>query len=216
MSVTTLRGETMGTNWSAHIVDAPKGLRRDIGSVLARIVAEMSHWEPDSDLGRFNRSIIGRWQPLPPQFVQVLSAALEIAEASKGAFDPAIGLLADLWGFGPTGPREGVPADYAVEQALAVSGRRLIQFDPSTRRARRHAATQLDFSGIAKGFAVDAVAERLLGAGLSDFLVEIGGELRGEGIKPDGQPWWVDLEPVPGSSLAAPRRAPRPVGGHLG
>jgi thiamine biosynthesis lipoprotein len=197
----------MGTSWSAHIVDAPKGLRRDIGSVLARIVAEMSHWEPDSDLGRFNRSIVGRWQPLPPQFVQVLSAALDIAEASGGAFDPAMGLLADLWGFGPTGPREGVPGDYAIGQALAVSGRRHIEFDPPARRARRHAATQLDFSGIAKGFAVDAVAERLLGAGLPDFLVEIGGELRGEGIKPDGQPWWVDLEAVPGSSLAPLRVA---------
>lgn len=197
----------MGTGWSAQIVDAPRSIRRDIGMVLARIIEEMSHWEPDSDIDRFNRSIVGRWQPLPPQFGQVLSAAIEIAEASGGAFDPAMGLLADIWGFGPAGARKDVPGDYALAEALAVSGRHHIEFDPSTRRARRLAAAQLDFSGIAKGFAVDAVAERLLGAGLTDFLVEIGGELRGEGIKPDGQPWWVDLEAVPGASLAPVRVA---------
>ncbi|MBC9035031.1 FAD:protein FMN transferase [Sphingomonas sp. JC676] len=197
----------MGTSWSAHIVDAPRRLRRDINSVLARIVDEMSHWEPDSDIDRFNRSIVGRWQPLPPQFVQVLSAALDIAEASGGAFDPAIGLLADIWGFGPAGARQDVPGAYAIAEALAVSGRQHIEFDPSMRRARRLAAAQLDFSGIAKGFAVDAMAERLLGVGLTDFLVEIGGELRGEGIKPDGQPWWVDLEAIPGAGLAPIRVA---------
>jgi thiamine biosynthesis lipoprotein len=197
----------MGTSWSAHIVDAPRSARRDIGMVFARIIEEMSHWEPDSDIARFNRSIVGRWQPLPPQFVQVLSAAIEIAKASGGAFDPAMGLLADIWGFGPAGARQDVPGDYAIAEALAVSGRHHIEFDPPARRARRLAAAQLDFSGIAKGFAVDAVAERLLGAGLTDFLVEIGGELRGEGIKPDGQPWWVDLEAVPGASLAPVRVA---------
>jgi len=197
----------MGTSWSAQIVDAPRGARRDIGMVLARIIEEMSHWEPDSDIDRFNRSIVGRWQPLPPQFARVLTAAFEIGEASGGAFDPAMGLLADLWGFGPAGARRDVPGDYAIGEALAVSGRRHIDFDAPARRARRLAAAQLDFSGIAKGFAVDAVAERLLGAGLPDFLVEIGGELRGEGIKPDAQPWWVDLEPVPGSNLAPVRVA---------
>jgi thiamine biosynthesis lipoprotein len=197
----------MGTTWSVRIVDAPAGIRAEIEAILARIVAEMSHWEPGSDLSRFNRSIVGRWQPLPPLFLRVLATALDIAEKSGGAFDPAMGALADLWGFGSAGARDDTPPDKAIAQALADSGRANIEFDPAARRARRLAPAQLDFSGIAKGFAVDAVAGRLRGAGLTDFLVEIGGELRGEGIKPDGQPWWVDLEPVPGSSLAPVRVA---------
>lgn len=197
----------MGTSWSARIVDAPAEAQAEIEGVLARIVAEMSHWEPASDISRFNRSVTGRWQPLPPQFLHVLSAALGVAIASGGAFDPAMGLLADLWGFGPAGPREGVPGDHAIAEALAVSGARHIELDPAGRRARRLAPAQLDFSGIAKGFAVDAVAERLRGAGLRDFLVEIGGELYGEGIKPNGQPWWIDLEAVPGARLAPIRVA---------
>jgi FAD:protein FMN transferase len=160
----------------------------------------MSPWAPDSHLSRFNRSEPGRWQPLPPGFAQVLDAALAVARLSEGAFDPAMGLLADLWGFGPGGPRIEPPADDAVADALKMSGYRHIEQDG--RRARRLAPAALDFSGIAKGYAVDAVAERLRALGFADVLVEIGGELRGEGIKPDGQPWWVEFEPAPGTRTA--------------
>jgi thiamine biosynthesis lipoprotein len=167
------------------------------------VIAEMSHWEPTSSLSRFNRADPGRWQPLPPGFAQVLATGLAIAEASDGAFDPATGVLADLWGFGPAG-RRAVPDDEAVAEAVARSGRRHIEQDGS--RARRLAEVALDFSGIAKGFAVDVLARRLRGLEMADFLVEIGGELRGEGIKPDGQPWWIDVE-MPGSSVAPIRVA---------
>lgn len=194
----------MGTNWSARIVGGEPGLVAEIHTALDRVVAQMSHWEPRSDISRFNRSDPGRWQPLPRDFETVLNAAREIAASSEGAFDPAMGILADLWGFGPAGPRP-FPDDAAVDAALATSGIRHIEQD--SRRARRLASAALDFSGIAKGYAVDAVAERLLGSGHRDFLVEIGGELRGEGIKPDGQPWWVDLEPVSGATLAPIRVA---------
>lgn len=192
----------MGTSWSVRAVDPPAELRAEIHGVLARIVAEMSHWEPGSNLSRFNRAEPGRWQPLPPGFARVLAAGRAIAEASDGAFDPAMGALADLWGFGPAGPQP-FPPDEAVAEALARCGHRQIEQDGT--RARRTGPAALDFSGIAKGYAVDTVAERLRGFGLADFLVEIGGELRGAGIKPDGQPWWVDCEAVPGVA-AAPLR----------
>lgn len=184
----------MGTIWSARIVAARPGVEAAIRLVLADIVRHMSHWEPGSDLSRFNRSSLGRWQPLPPDFATVLACGIEIAEASGGAFDPAMGALADLWGFGPGGAREGLPEEAEIAAALSRSGRAHIEQDG--RKARRLAEAQLDFSGIAKGHAVDAVAEMLRSTGHSDFLVEIGGELRGEGVKPDAQPWWVELEQV--------------------
>jgi FAD:protein FMN transferase len=203
--VISCAGETMGTSWSVQVVGAPEGIALAIQAELDRVVAEMSHWDPASALSRFNRSEPGRWQPLPPGFATVLAAALDVAERSGGAFDPAMGVLVDLWGFGPPGPRQGLPGDAEVEAARAVSGRAHIELED--RRARRAAPATLDFSGIAKGHGVDRVAEMLRSMALPDFLIEIGGELRGEGIKPDGQPWWVDFEPVPGSGLVTIRAA---------
>jgi len=203
--VVACAGQTMGTSWSARIVAAPEGVAAAIQAELDRVVAEMSHWAPDSDLSRFNRSPPGRWQPLPIGFAKVLAAALDVAEKSGGAFDPAMGTLVDLWGFGPPGPRSDLPNDTEIAAARALSGRAHVEQDD--RRARRHAEARLDFSGIAKGHGVDRVAEMLRSMGLRDFLVEVGGELRGEGIKPDGQPWWVDLEAPPGSRLAPIRAA---------
>ncbi len=78
----------------------------------------------------------------------------------------------------------------------------MIDFDPATRSIRRSGAAALDLSGIAEGYGVDLVAEWLLDTGVRHFLLEVGGELRGEGIRPDGQPWWVDVEMLPSSSVA--------------
>jgi FAD:protein FMN transferase len=197
-------GATMGTNWSVRVAGLPDRLTGAIepalGAVLDRVIAQMSQWEPGSDLSRFNRSAPGSWQSLPPELAHVLAVALDVAARSNGAFDPAMGELVDLWGFGPSGPRDGIPSG-------AAPGSREIAFDPLLLRARRSVGAALDFSGIAKGYAVDAVAECLGGLGLEDFLVEIGGELRGSGIKPDGQPWWVDLEQAPGAAVAPIRVA---------
>lgn len=195
----------MGTRWSAKVAGANDGTAEEIQSALDGVVAEMSHWEASSDLSAFNRSTIGAWQPLPAGFARVLQCALTIAETSGGAFDPAMGLLADLWGFGPAGPRATPPEAQAVAAALARSGHAHIQQQGN--RARRTGEAALDFSGIAKGFGVDAAAERLRALGFQDFLVEVGGELRGEGVRPDAQPWWVDVEAVPGATLAPIRVA---------
>ncbi|MDO7836206.1 FAD:protein FMN transferase [Sphingobium sp. HBC34] len=182
----------MGTNWSAQIVDPPAGCAAMIEGVLAGIIAQMSHWEADSAISRFNRTPPGTWMPLPAAMLTVLRAGIAMARLSGGAFDPAIGRLVDHWGFGPA-HRPASPT------ALAAPWTRI---ETEGDRARRLADVTLDFSGIAKGHAVDAVAAALRGLGVASFLVEIGGELRGDGIKPDIQPWWVDVEAPPG--LAVP------------
>ncbi|MGN7998449.1 FAD:protein FMN transferase [Sphingomonas sp. 22176] len=197
----------MGTTWRLVVVDPPEDIRDTVQAVLMRMITEFSHWEPTSRVGRFNRGMLGYWQPLSAEGVRVLDAALSVHAASGGAFDPAAGVLADLWGFGPAGPRDDIPSAYAIGEARIMSGARHLEFDREQRRIRRREAVQIDLSGIAKGYAVDAVAERLVSLGIEDFLIEIGGELRGEGIKPDGQPWWVELEPVPDSTLAPVRVA---------
>lgn len=164
-------------------------------AALDLVVAQMSQWEPGSDLARFNRAAPGEWHDIPAEFGHVVGAALEIAHASGGAFDPGLGRITDAWGFGGVGPIDYLPA------AEDPSARETIEFDPATRRIRRGEGAALDLSGIAKGYGVDLAAEWLLGQGVRHFLLEVGGELRGEGIQPDGQPWWVDVEMPPACSL---------------
>lgn len=188
----------MGTTWSAKIVAPPPGVQTAIEGVLATIIAQMSHWEPTSQLSRINDSPPGIWHRIGPEFAQVMTIALDIAKRSQGAFDPAMGVAVDLWGFGPPGPRVGLPSEAEIEAARALCGYDAIDFDPLLLRLRLTRPVRLDLSGIAKGYAVDAVAARLRALGCLDFLVEIGGELLGEGIQPDGQPWWVDVETPPG------------------
>lgn len=200
--VVRLGGETMGTVWRADL-SQPAG--QDIAALdtairkrLDSLVAEMSHWQESSQLCRFNRAPGGTWLSLAPDFATVMAGALDVAAASNGAFDPAIGALVDLWGYGPPGPRP-FPEEDAVAAALARSGWRKLAYDPGARRLLQPGGVQLDLSGIAKGFAVDALAGVLAHAGVRHCLIEIGGELAGRGMRPDGDPWWVDLEiPAPG------------------
>ncbi|WCM29894.1 FAD:protein FMN transferase [Sphingomonas sp. QA11] len=194
----------MGTSWSARVVSPrpASDIRAAIKRALDGVIAEMSNWEPDSDLSRFNRAPPGQWQALPADLLQVLDAGLAVARASGGAFDPTAGALVDLWGFGPAG-RGALPAETEV-MAAPVGWRKL---EISETRARRTADVRLDLSGIAKGFGVDALARALHGLGAGDFLAEIGGELVGAGVKPDGEPWWVELEAPPGARIAPLRVA---------
>lgn len=196
-------GRTMGTTWSVRLVGAAQ-LRREpvlaaIQSVLDGVVAQMSTWEPASDLCRFNRAAPGTWQVLPDDFLEVLACAREVAEHSGGAFDPTAGPLVDAWGFGPAAPH-GVPDGADLLEALGRTGWRRIDLDPVRRSLLQPGRLALDLSAIAKGFGVDLVARRLAALGIESHLVEVGGELRGRGLKPDGQPWWVQLEdPDPAS-----------------
>lgn len=194
--VASLGGETMGTTWSVKLVQRPQmptaALRAGIERVLDGVIAEMSTWIADSDISRFNRASPGSWHALPEDFMQVLRCALDVAERSDGAYDPAAGALVDLWGFGPHGTPGIIPDPGAIEAAKSECGWSRLELDGA--RARQPGGAKLDLSSIAKGFAVDKVSAYLTSRGVSDHLVEIGGELRGQGIKPDGSPWWVAVE----------------------
>nr|WP_137899048.1 FAD:protein FMN transferase [Sphingomonas sp. 2SG] len=200
----------MGTRWSVRAV-LPAGLDASAvhAAVVARldaIVAEMSHWLPTSLLSRFNRAAAGSAMVLPPDFAEVMARGLAIAAATGGAFDPAIGRLVDLWGFGPV-PVAAGPDAAALDAARAASGWRRLGWSAGDRRLSQPGGVALDLSGIAKGFAVDAVAATLARLGVVHALIEIGGELVGRGVRPDGQPWWVDLEAPPGAYVAPLRIA---------
>lgn len=204
--VVVLQGQTMGTTWQimAAVPDAlgldAQALTALVQTRLDRIVAEMSHWEPGSHLCRFNRAAAGCLMLLPADFAQVMACAFSIADACGGAFDPAQGRLTDAWGLGPR-KVAGEPDAATIADALAHSGWRRLAFDPQGRVLRQPGGVWLDLSGVAKGFAVDAVADMLAQHGVRHALVEVGGECSGRGMRPDGDPWWVDVEAPAGMEV---------------
>lgn len=199
-----LHGATMGTGWSVRLV-APvltslAPLRAGIERIFNTIIAQMSHWEAGSLLSRYNAASAREAFDLPAEFAAVLDCALAVANESQGACDPTIAPLVDLWGFGAHATQQPhAPPDAArITAALNACGWRKLPYDATRRRLTQPGGLRLDFSGIAKGYAVDQVARYLGAAGIRHSLVEIGGELRGSGLKPDGQPWWVALQAPPG------------------
>lgn len=204
-----LTGQSMGSVWRLVLAATPAAplaaVQARIEACLAGLVQQMSHWEPDSELSRFNRLPAGQWQTLSPDFAQVMRLALRVAEQSGGAFDPALGAAIDRWGFGSTGRFDcagfSVPVGTDPQPLGAWRGLRL-----DGARLQQPGACRLDLSAIAKGHAVDAVAAVLRADGHHNFLFELGGELRGEGLRADGQPWWVALERPPGAANLPPLR----------
>lgn len=201
-------GLTMGTRWSAKVVTTSP--LPDLQAELDQVVAQMSHWEPWSNLGLFNRAPAGTWHTLPPEFASVIEFALHVSAATGGAYDPCAGALVNLWGFGPERrfDQDGFLAPAADAIAAVLAAKHAVQYDAAARKLFQPGGVQLDLSSVAKGFAVDQLARCLRMQGVQHYLVEVGGELRGSGVKPDGQPWWVALEGVPdaldaGATVAA-------------
>ena len=195
---TTLHGPTMGTRWSASIdVDATVDLdtlRHDLATAVEQIDAQMSPWKPDSALMCLNRAPVDAWVDLPAEILEVLVCALEIHRLSAGAFDPGVGGLVDAWGFGAVRDTPDAVAIHAARQAPPRPTNECLELDPSTGRARKHAAVQLDLCGIAKGYAVDRMVAVLQQHSVRHALVALDGELRAVGNQASGVPWSVALE----------------------
>lgn len=208
----TLAGEAMGTTWSVRLHNpqfAPLApVRGAIEAALALVVRQMSNWEPESEVSRFNRAPAASWHTLSPEFFAVLQAARHWAQASGGAFDVGVGALVDRWGFGP---RPDPQADHTAPAAMPLAPELAALRPPGaglvlreeTLQALQPGGLQLDLSGIAKGYSVDLVVQVLQAQGWTDFLAEVGGELRASGTRPGGQAWRVA---VAGGEGALPLR----------
>lgn len=198
LSVATLGGATMGTTWSVKAACAPRAdlhaLHGVVQSALDTVVAQMSIWRDDSDISRYSRSAAGTVHALPVEFHTVLRCALEIAEASGGAYDPTLGALVDAWGFGPAQRPRRVPDATTIDAAYAGVGWRRLSLEHDPLRLSQPGGVVLDLSAIAKGYGADLVAARLRAHGIASALIEVGGELYGYGRKPDGEPWRVLVE----------------------
>ena len=196
----------MGTTFAVRVVAEGLGevrlaaLRERVGRVLARIDERMSTWRPESELSRFNRHRSTEPFPVSADTLAVFRHALEISELTGGAFDVTVAPLVDAWGFGPAGRPAAFPDSTEVERLRARVGYRRLAIDPEASTIRKsHASVSADLSALAKGYAVDQVAELLRAEGIESYLVEVGGEVRVRGHSERGDVWRVGIErPAPG------------------
>ena len=207
-----LWGSTMGTRYHIRLGTAlgkeeAVDLQGAISERLDNIESSMSTYEPDSEISRFNASRSSDWIDVSREFAQVVESAQEISRLTGGAFDITVGPLVELWGFGPASDSPAGQSTSAIPSPEQIAATRAatgfthleVRLDPPALRKLTNPQLQIDLSGIAKGFAVDAVAELLETRKIRSYLVEIGGEVRVGNSKPDGSSWRVGIEaPVEG------------------
>lgn len=193
-------GETMGTTWSARLTALPAGL--DEAQVQARLAgrltainAAMSNYDPAAELARLNAARSTDWLPVSTALLAVLETAQDLSRETDGAFDVTIGSLVNAWGFGPRGPRTGLPDAAEISRALARAGWRKLELraqPPALRKA--DPGLEIDLSALVPGHAADQLAQDLDALGVRAYLVDVGGEIRARGRRADGAPWRVAVE----------------------
>jgi len=198
----TLQGPIMGTYYVVKIV--PQSTTNDVlrldslGSKVIDALNEvdglMSTYKPESELSRFNAQESTEPFSFSPLTLEVLEMAQQVSRESQGAFDVTVGPLVNAYGFGPEAV-EGIPSDERIAELREWVGFERLSVDRAVGFAtKEHPKVYVDLSAIAKGYAVDRVAEALEAAGQTDFMVEVGGEVRAKGVNKSGQPWRIAIE----------------------
>lgn len=208
-SMVSFTGETMGTTYEVQIAGvelddaALLRLKRLVDAELLAVNEAMSTYMPESEISRFNRSGPGVPLPVGIRFREVLERSFEIFRLTQGAFDPTLGPLIDLWGFGAMGPQVAGPSEVEIQVVLQRVGMGLIRLSAEGLR-KELAGVEINLSAIAKGYGVDRVADLLLAEGYENLYVEVGGELRCKGVNGTGIPWRIGIQvPEPGAASRA-------------
>lgn len=163
-------------------------LGRLVQRELDKIDALASTYRADSEVTLFNRSKSAEWFPVSEDLAKIVSVALDVSKKTEGAFDITVAPLVNLYRFGPNKtPLVAFPSDEEIDAIRKRVGYGNLEVRLAPTPALRKAIPDLmiDLSSVAKGYAVDRVADALEKAGLNDYLVEVGGEMRCRGMKLD-------------------------------
>jgi len=195
-----IQGNTMGTVYTVRVASLPAGLSRtvlaeDIETELDRVNAAMSTYREDSEISRFNRGPANTWLDVSPQLAAVVATGQAIGQASLGAFDMTVGKLVRTWGFGPEGRRKVPPSQSAIQNAQSTinASALRVRLEPPA-LLKELPKLEIDLSAIAKGHGVDRLTALLDAAGIENYLVDIGGDLRTRGRRSDGTVWRIGIE----------------------
>ena len=204
-AVLKIGGETMGTFYTVQIAACPRAwdaekLHRLVEEVLSRVDGAMTTYRDDSYVSRFNASDSTDWFEVSAETAEVVALALQISGQLDGAFDITVAPLVNAWRFGPDKTAlTALPEDDQIEAIRQRCGYQKLEVRTGDSPALTKAIPELmiDLSGIAKGYAVDKLAEALAAEGLENYMVNIGGEIRCGGAKGE-IPWTLAIEkPIP-------------------
>lgn len=201
--IVAVSGFTMGTTYNVKWVakDASNKLevKAAIDQKLLQVNQSMSTYIDESELSVFNKGNISQWYQVSDGLLAVLNLSNQISKSSAGRFDVTVGPLVNLWGFGPDGRIEHAPTAEEINELKPRIGFNKLEIDVVNKRIRRLSPIYVDLSAVAKGYGVDVVANTLEEYGVTSYLVEIGGELRIRGAKPNNTDWLIAVE-VPDAS----------------
>ncbi len=205
-------GQTMGTYYAVKYQPAKRAVEvADIEIILDDLNKALSTYDPSSVISRFNRNSDGitsdsiESEKLAEFFYENLAIAKSIYEITDGFFDPTVMPLVNYWGFGYQDRTErGIVDSTVVDSLVALVGFDKINLMDGTpfKVTKELASMQLDFSAIAKGYAVDQIAQFLLEHKVKNFFIDIGGENRAAGVNASGVPWKIGIA-TPDTNAAA-------------
>lgn len=190
-TMTHITGQTMGTiqyNVKYLGKEVPN-YQHEIDSILKAFNQSLSTYIPNSEISKLNTT--GVLQKPSSMFMDVIASSQEVFKASEGAFDPTVGPLVNIWGFGPD-KSMNIPDSATVDSLKVMVGFEKIRITKDSIMMGRE--MYLDFSAIAKGYAVDLVARFLQEKGFEDYMVEIGGEVSASGINAENEAWKIGIE----------------------
>lgn len=185
-------GSALGTTYSIiYLADRELDFQHEIDSVFNVVNQSLSTYIPTSDISRINQ---GEDQvTVDHMFREVFTLSKEINAKTDGYFDPTVGIMVNAWGFGPG--NEVKMDSTAVDSLMQWVGLDKVNLTPESRIQKQYPNTYLDFNAIAKGYAIDRLAEMMDQKGIDDYLLEVGGELVGKGMNQIKQkPWVVGID----------------------
>ena len=199
-------GDTQGTTYLIKYLGDVRVAQSRIDSVLEAVDIEFNLWRTDSRINTINEYTGGNelytFVDSSRLWSVIWSRSLDLFEASQGAFDPTVHPLVELWGFGLS--EKGVVNDEDVRRILPSVGMTADRIDLEENETDRiyqdtyirkgNPSTSIDFNGIAQGLTVDLLADALLEEGVSNFMVEVGGEVKCQGLRSDGQVWRIAID----------------------
>lgn len=190
-------GPIMGTEYRVTVISGVNinqdKVRQAVLDAMNTVNQSMSNYLPDSEVSQFNRLNAGIAFEMSADFTAVMQEAQQISVLSQGAFDVTLAKVIDAWGFGPDGDITEQPNSDELTVLKQASGYHTLRLEGST-ITKTQTGVEISLSAIAKGYAVDKVAQAIESLGIVDYLVNIGGELRASGKTIDGHIWRVGIE----------------------